>query len=71
MTGNEVKVKICGLTRPADCEAVNLAQADFAGFVFAPSRRQVDAGLAAKLALLLDPGISTVGVFVEIGRAHV
>lgn len=65
MTGYEVKVKICGLTRPADCEAVNNAQADYAGFVFAPSRRQVDAGLAADLALLLNPGISTVGVFVN------
>lgn len=65
MTGHDVKVKICGLTRPADCEAVNAAQADFAGFVFAPSRRQVDASLAADLALLLVPGISTVGVFVD------
>ena len=65
MTGHDVKVKICGLTRPADCEAVNNAQADFAGFVFAPSRRQVNADQAANLALLLNPGISTVGVFVD------
>lgn len=65
MNGHGVKVKICGLTRPADCEAVNNAQADYAGFVFAPSRRQVDGGKAAGLASLLDPGISTVGVFVD------
>ena len=40
-------VKICGLTRPEDAEAVNAVRPDCAGFVFAESRRQVDAAAAA------------------------
>ena len=32
-------IKICGLFREADIAAVNEAKPDFAGFVFAPSRR--------------------------------
>jgi tryptophan synthase beta subunit len=56
--------KICGLVRPDDCLAVNAAQPDFAGFVFAKSRRQVTPAQAAALVKLLLPGILPVGVFV-------
>lgn len=35
------RLKICGLSRPCDIEWVNDAGVDFAGFVFARSRRQV------------------------------
>ena len=59
------KVKICGLRRMADIEAVNLALPDYIGFVFAPSRRQVDRETAARLKEKLDPRIETVGVFVN------
>lgn len=41
------KIKICGLRRVEDVEAVNRVGADFAGFVFAQSRRQVSPSLAA------------------------
>lgn len=63
------KVKICGLTRPEDVVAVNRALPDYAGFVFAPSRRRVDADTAARLREKLDPRVEAVGVFVneEIG----
>jgi phosphoribosylanthranilate isomerase len=60
-----VKVKICGLMRPQDIEAVNTAGADFAGFVFAPSRHQVTLATALALRARLNPAIPAVGVFVD------
>lgn len=65
MSGDGCKVKICGLTRIDDCDAVNIAQPEFAGFVFAPSRRRIDTQTAAALRKRLNPDIKTVGVFVN------
>ena len=59
------KIKICGLTSLDDVAAVNAARPDYAGFVFAPSRRQVTPGQADRLRAALDPGIVPVGVFVD------
>lgn len=59
------KVKICGLSRQEDIDAVNRSLPDFIGFVFAESRRQVDAITAAKLKKRLDSRIRAVGVFVN------
>jgi len=59
------KVKICGLTRVEDVEAVNRVLPDFVGFVFAPSRRRLDTASAAMLKERLDPCIKAVGVFVN------
>ena len=59
------KVKICGLSRAEDIEAVNRVMPDYIGFVFAPSRRQVDAKTAARLKERLNPQIEVVGVFVN------
>ena len=59
------RIKICGLTRREDIQAVNEAMPDYGGFVFAESRRQVDMKQAAALREGLDPGISAVGVFVN------
>ncbi|MDD3307381.1 MAG: phosphoribosylanthranilate isomerase [Acetobacterium sp.] len=59
------KIKICGLSRMEDIEAVNAAQPDYIGFVFAASKRQVDMATARTLKQALDPGIETVGVFVN------
>ena len=60
-----VLVKICGLMSPKDISAVNVGQADFAGFVFAPSRHQITLKDALRLKSLLNPEIRTVGVFVN------
>lgn len=65
MINNRIKIKICGLSRPQDCLAINAAGADFAGFVFAPSRRQVTIEQAAGLIKLLSSHILAVGVFVD------
>ncbi|MDR1851332.1 MAG: indole-3-glycerol phosphate synthase TrpC [Propionibacteriaceae bacterium] len=59
------KVKICGLTTPEEIAIVNEAEPDYAGFVFAPSRRQVSPEQAAELREHLKPGITPVGVFVD------
>jgi phosphoribosylanthranilate isomerase len=60
-----MKLKICGLTRLADIKMVNEALPDYAGFVFAKSRRQVDETMADLLKKYLNPEIKTVGVFVN------
>ncbi|GHV84159.1 hypothetical protein AGMMS50212_14990 [Spirochaetia bacterium] len=60
-----MKIKICGLFRDKDIEYANEAKPDFAGFVFAASRRQVNGAHAARLRKNLLPGIVPVGVFVD------
>ena len=66
------KVKICGLSRAADIEAVNDAMPDYIGFVFAPnSRRQISPELAANLKSQLHPDIIAVGVFVDAPIAQI
>ena len=61
-----VKVKFCGIRRTEDIEAVNRLKPDLAGFVFAKSKRQVTKEQAAALKELLDPGIKTVAVLVNM-----
>ncbi len=65
MNNQTVKIKICGLSRPVDCAAVNASGADYAGFIFAPSRRQVSIDLAQSLVRHLDASVIPVGVFVD------
>ena len=61
-----MKIKLCGLTRPCDIEAVNELQPDYIGFVFAKkSRRYVSPEKAEELKAMLAPGIRVVGVFVN------
>lgn len=59
------KIKICGLSRERDIEAVNRCRPDYVGFVMAESRRRVSAEMAERLKARLDPGIKAVGVFVN------
>ena len=64
------KVKICGLsTKEAVGTAVS-AGADYIGFVFAPSKRQVTLEQAAELAKFIPSYIQKVGVFVSPSRAE-
>jgi phosphoribosylanthranilate isomerase len=59
------RIKICGLTRIEDIEAVNLWKPDYAGFVFAPGKRQLTPYQAKQLREVLLPEIPSVGVFVN------
>ncbi|ETP73222.1 phosphoribosylanthranilate isomerase [Lachnospiraceae bacterium JC7] len=60
------KVKICGLRRQEDIEAVNRLRPEYIGFVFyEKSRRNVTEEEAMALREALDPDIISVGVFVD------
>lgn len=60
------KIKLCGLSRPCDIEAVNKLKPEYIGFVFArESRRYVTPEQAARLKKQLHPDITAVGVFVN------
>lgn len=61
-----MKIKLCGLKRIEDIEAVNEAKPDYIGFIFAKkSRRYVSAETAERLKQHLNPDIEAVGVFVN------
>lgn len=60
------KIKICGLSRPEDIEAVNEAEADYAGFVFfEKSKRNISPDRAASLLRNLSKNIKSVAVCVS------
>ncbi|MCX4340249.1 MAG: phosphoribosylanthranilate isomerase [Lachnospiraceae bacterium] len=62
----QIKIKLCGLTRPSDIETANLLHPDYVGFVFAKkSRRYVSSERVKTLKELLHPDILAVGVFVD------
>jgi Phosphoribosylanthranilate isomerase len=60
-----MKLKICGLRTLQDIDFVNQAQVDYAGFVFAPHRQQIDIKTARLMKSALNPQIKSVGVFVN------
>ena len=64
------KVKICGLSTTEAVETAVSAGADYIGFVFAPSKRQVTLEQAAELAKFIPSHIQKVGVFVSPSRAE-
>lgn len=65
------KIKICGLTSMDDIMAVNAWKPDYAGFVFAPSKRRISPETAAAFKKVLVPEIQAVGVFVNEGAGMV
>ena len=58
MYTDKTKIKLCGLTRTDDIEAVNALQPDFIGFVFAEKKQAFckpgASGTAQKKALYKD-----------------
>ncbi len=62
-----MKVKICGLSRPADIEAVNQYQPDYAGFIinFPKSHRNCTPEQVQSLHAQLSDSIPAVGVTVN------
>ena len=62
----KTRIKICGLTREEDIDAVVAAGADAIGFVFyPPSPRYVTQQRAAELARRIPPFVDVVGLFVN------
>ena len=64
------KVKICGLSTKEAVKTAVSAGADYIGFVFAPSKRQVSVEQATELAKFIPSHIQKVGVFVSPSRAE-
>lgn len=64
------KVKICGLSTKETVETAVSAGADYIGFVFAPSKRQVTLDQASELAEIIPADVKKVGVFVSPSRAE-
>lgn len=68
--GDDVRVKICGLTRPEDVSAAVGAGASYLGFVFFPkSPRNVALDHARSLALSVPSGIAKVALTVDADDA--
>ncbi|NND59392.1 MAG: hypothetical protein HKN49_03915, partial [Gammaproteobacteria bacterium] len=59
---SRVRIKICGLTRRDELEAVCAAGIDAVGFVLSPSPRQLDPGSAMTLMQHLPPWVASVVV---------
>ena len=64
------KVKICGLSTKEAVKIAVSAGADYIGFVFAPSKRQVTVEQATELAKFIPSHVRKVGVFVSSSRAE-
>ena len=64
------KVKICGLSTKGAVETAVSAGADYIGFVFAPSKRQVTLEQAAELAKIIPTYVKKVGVFISPSRSE-
>ena len=65
-----IKVKICGLSTKEAVKTAVSAGADYIGFVFAPSKRQVTVEQAIELAKFIPSHIQKVGVFISPSRAE-
>lgn len=59
-----VPIKICGLKRACDITIINEMKPEYAGFVFAPSRRNVTINQAKELIAMLHD-VRSAGVFVN------
>ncbi len=72
MAAPRVRVKFCGLTRPADVEAAAVAGAAYVGFVFFPkSPRHLAPEQARALALAVPAGIAKVALTVDTDDAGI
>lgn len=61
----KMKIKICGIRREEDVRYLNESLPDYAGFVFADTRRNVTPEQAQRLRRQMDRRISVFGVFVN------
>ncbi len=58
-----MKIKICGLKQKEDIQIAT--QPDYVGFVFAPSKRQINLETAKQIQAELAPEVQSIGVFVN------
>ncbi len=65
------RIKICGITNPADASNAAEMGAHALGFIFAPSPRQVSPETVASIVRELPAFVQTVGVFVNSAENEV
>lgn len=61
----DIKIKLCGMMRKEDIEAVNEIMPDYVGFIFADTRRKISYDKALAFKNMLNESIKAVGVFVD------
>jgi len=61
----KTKIKICGLTNLEDALLADNLGADYLGFIFAKSKRQVDVQTVKRIVEQLPSGPTKVGVFMD------
>ena len=66
MPEKRIKIKVCGITDHSEINILNCLGVDYAGFIFAESKRKVTFEMAAQLAEGLSNSILKVGVFTDI-----
>lgn len=66
-----MKIKICGLTDADEIDVINKLKPDYAGFVFAESKRKVTKEEVQILIKLLDKDIKVIGVFRNNSREFI
>ncbi len=63
---NRFKIKVCGMTRPADAALAAKLGVDMIGMIFyRPSPRFVSLKIASEITRVLSPTVARVGVFVN------
>ena len=68
----QIRVKICGITRPDDALAAAATGVDAIGLVFYPkSSRLVDVDVANEIIRALPPFVSSVGLFLDADASEV
>ncbi|MDR0986226.1 MAG: phosphoribosylanthranilate isomerase [Ruminococcus sp.] len=60
-----MKIKICGIVTEEDAAVINETMPDYAGFVFASSKRKISPFRAMRLRKEISPEIPCVGVFTD------
>src|SRR5688500_5551417 len=72
VTHHRTRVKICGITRPADAAAAAACGADAIGMIFyAPAPRYVTLETAQRILDVLPPFVTPVGVFVDASNSEI
>ena len=64
-------IKICGITNIGDAQLAVSLGASALGFIFAPSKRQIDAQTARQITAALPHHVEKVGVFVDAEKSAI